>query len=366
MVRLPRASVAAILLAGCGAAATGTEHVGSETGALPSTPTFLLTNARTLDGAAITLAVMDGTIVEPGALPPGAPRVDAGGSAVIAAFVDAHVHFSYAPLAHEHAAGGIAVAIDLGSPIEALAGPHDDPLLVLRAGPMITRPRGYPLDSWGHADGAGHGGYGLACDDEASCAARVDELVDGGADVLKVAVLEGTLEGPLLDAAVARAHERGRIVLAHALRDRDALRAATSGVDVLAHTPVERLSDETIDALSERAVVSTLSAFGSRAAVENLRRLRAGGTTILYGTDLGNTRTTGIDAREVELLAEAGLDVAAIVRAATASSAEVFGLPRHGALTPGHAASFLLYRSPPEEAVALARPSVVVLDGLVR
>ena len=110
-------------------------------------------------------------------------------------------------------------------------------------------------------------------------------------------------------------------------------------------------------------MISTLAAFGG---VENLRALRAHGVDVVYGTDLGNTRTTGIDPREIALLAEAGLDLAAIVEAATATPARVFGLPRHGALTPGHAASFLLYRGALTDPTLLASPDVVVLDGIVR
>jgi imidazolonepropionase-like amidohydrolase len=359
--------VLAAWLAGCGAAGEVPLEPHDET-SFPDDDTFLLTNARSLDDTPLTLAVLDGVIVSDDALPAGATRVDAQGAFVVPAFVDAHVHFSYAPLADEHARGGIAVALDLGAPIESLDGPHVDPLLVLRAGPMITRPGGYPLDSWGHADSTGAGGYGISCDDDASCAARVVELIERGADVIKVALLPGTLEGSRLDSVVRTAHARDRIVLAHALSDRDALRAATAGVDVLAHTPVARLSDETVRALAGRAVISTLSAFGgTRSAIENLRRLRAGGTTVLYGTDLGNTRTAGIDASEIALLVEAGLDAPAIVEAATVAPARVLGLARHGSLSHGHAGSLLLYREDPRaDPSRLAHPDVVVLDGRLR
>ena len=51
--------------------------------------------------------------------------------------------------------------------------------------------------------------------------------------------------------------------------------------------------------ICHHAVVSTLAAFGgSPAAVDNLRRLHAAGATVLYGTDLGNTRDAGPSAEE--------------------------------------------------------------------
>ena len=100
----------------------------------------------------------------------------------------------------------------------------------------------------------------------------------------------------------------GLKVYAHALEEANAARAAADGVDVLAHTPTEALSDATLEAWKTRTVISTLSAFGGvAAAVKNLHDLRARGARVLYGTDLGNTRDTNIQAAELSLLAAAGL-----------------------------------------------------------
>jgi imidazolonepropionase-like amidohydrolase len=84
------------------------------------------------------------------------------------------------------------------------------------------------------------------------------------------------------------------IVVAHALSDAAARRAADAGVDVLGHTPVEPLAESTIQAWRGRTVISTLAAFGGTpAAVTNLRRLRDAGVTVLYGTDLGTCAMRG-------------------------------------------------------------------------
>jgi hypothetical protein len=59
---------------------------------------------------------------------------------------------------------------------------------------------------------------------------------------------------------------------------------------------VEPLAAQTIEAWRGRAVISTLSAFGgATATIENLKALRAAGVTVIYGTDLGNTRDPRID-----------------------------------------------------------------------
>ena len=55
-------------------------------------------------------------------------------------------------------------------------------------------------------------------------------------------------------------------VAAHAISDAEALRAANTGADVLAHTPVEALSEATLSAWSNKVIVSTLAAFGGETA----------------------------------------------------------------------------------------------------
>jgi len=225
---------------------------------------------------------------------------------------------------------------------------------------MITAAGGYPLDSWGRD------GYGTECHDPPSCTARAEALLASGADVLKLPV-DGSaraLDDASLAAVATVAHAHGRLLVAHALSDRDALRAARIGADVLAHTPVTPLSEETVEAWRGRAVISTLAAFRSPAAVENLARLAAADVAVLYGTDLGNTRTTGIDGGELALLVQTGLDAPAIVRAATETPRRVLGLARHGALGVGDAASYLVYDEDVlGDPTLLARPDEVVLDG---
>jgi imidazolonepropionase-like amidohydrolase len=154
----------------------------------------------------------------------------------------------------------------------------------------------------------------------------------------------------------------------HALSDPDAARAAAAGADLLAHTPVQPLADTTIAAWSTRTVITTVGAFGGTAVtVDNLRRLRAAGASILYGTDLGNTQTAGIDPNELELLQQAGLDGAAILAAGTRSPAAYWGLGDLGDLAPGKAASLLVLDADPVlDPLTLARPVQVYLDGALR
>src|SRR5689334_14213164 len=86
------------------------------------------------------------------------------------AVIDSHVHVAYWPVADKLAAAGVAAVVDLAAPERTLTGQGatKSPITVIAAGPMLTRPDGYPLDSWG-ADG-----YGIGCADEACVKTTID------------------------------------------------------------------------------------------------------------------------------------------------------------------------------------------------
>lgn len=270
--------------------------------------------------------------------------------------VDSHVHLVYWPVAERLATTGIGVAIDLAGPERSLGARSE--LHLIASGPMLTRERGYPLDSWG-VDG-----YGIGCGDAACVTQAIDRLAASGARVIKIALDGNGLSPALLAGAVTAAHARQLRVAVHALTDASAALAASAGVDLLAHTPVEPLSEATVAAWSKGAVISTLAAFGGGpAAVDNLRRLRAAGATVLYGTDLGNSRDAGPSADEVALLRDAGLDDTAITAAMTTVPLAYWKLPL-GDLEPGSEATLLvLERDPRTDVTALLEPRGVYLRG---
>jgi imidazolonepropionase-like amidohydrolase len=272
--------------------------------------------------------------------------------------VDSHVHLAFYPVGNELARHGIGAVVDLAAPETTLGAAA--PLTVIASGPMITRPNGYPLNSWG-ADG-----YGIGCDDTACVIAAIDRLAEKGARVIKLPLDVGGLPRDFLETAVEHAHTKKLRVAVHALTAEAAGRAAGAGADILAHTPVEPLSDATVAAWSKGAVVTTLAAFGGApAAIENLRKLRAAGATVLYGTDLGNLRTSGVSTEEMSLMRAAGLDDAAITAAMTTTPLAYWQLAL--GMKTGEEATFLMLVSDPRvSAEVLAKPHAVFVRGVMQ
>lgn len=321
--------------------------------------TWLVRGARGAEGESVELAIRGERLV-PLEDAPDASTVDLNGYFVVPAFIDSHVHLSYYDVAASLPAGGIVAAADFAAPLARLTTTY--PLPVVQAGPMLTPPGGYPLESWGSA------GYGLEVASPEAAASAVDQLLDAGARFVKAPLMgELGVDDATLAAIVERAHARGAKVAVHVTSLVEATRAIASGIDILAHTPTELLGADALDAFGERAVVSTLSAFGpSSDTLLNLRALADHGALVLYGTDLGNTRDPRIQPSEVQALASAGFSGAEIVRAGTASAADFWGFDELGRLEPGRRASFLVLDADPGTApVTLSTPLAVVVDGRV-
>lgn len=311
---------------------------------------------------ALDVEVDQGVIIAIGDVDPAVRSLDVAGRWLVPAVVDSHVHLAYLPGADALADGGVAGVVDLAMPLADLAG-DPRPLRRVVSGPMITASQGYPTQTWGRD------GYGLECADAAAAVAAVGTLADAGAGVIKLPVTAPpVLDDAALRAVVDAAHARGLKVASHALGDVDALRAATAGVDILAHTPTEALSEATLEAWRGRVVISTLASFdGGAVADANLRALADRDVTVLYGSDYGNAREAGVNSGELARLRGAGFSDAAIVDMSTSVPAAFWGFTELGAIEVGRAASLLVVDADPRlDASALARPVDVYIDGVRR
>ena len=292
----------------------------------------------------VILSVGASSEIEP---PEDAELVDATGFTLIPGFIDSHVHIGMAnPI--EVLRGGVTTVRDLAWPpqaIWALAGESKSAYWqgpeILAAGQMLTVLDGYPLRApWAPS------GTGRAIRSAAQAREAVDEQADSGACVIKVALngLAGpTIDAPTLAAIVEAAHARGLRVTGHVYELGELHKALGAGMDELAHMLMspEPIPVTTLNRMvsAQMTIVPTLSCFFGREqtiAIENLRAFIAAGGRFVYGTDLGNEGPRpGIDPREVDALARAGLSGSGIVASATTRAAEHLGLTDRGALARG-------------------------------
>ncbi|MGN6205159.1 amidohydrolase family protein [Humibacter sp.] len=272
---------------------------------------------------------------------------------------DHHVHLTLIdpePLL----AGGITHVVDLGGD-PAITGrlrrdaafPGSTLPDIHIAGAFLTCPGGYPKGRDWAPDAAV---VELSDPDQAEAAVRTQAAA--GASVIKVTVNSdaGPVPEPeLLVAIVTAARGEGVPVAAHVEGQGMTERALDAGVNVIAHTPfTERLEPELIARMSRAgtAVISTLDihGWGDRSsafeiATHNVRHLAAAGVRVLYGTDLGNgPLPLGVNSRELDALAAAGLERDALV-AGIAGSTHADAIGPRFAWIPG---------TPPESATDAA------------
>lgn len=330
----------------------------------PAAATVVLRGARlAVSGEAVDVAfdgdtILDVTSAESAVEYDAAAELDVSDLWISPAFIDSHVHLAFLPVADELAASGVGAAVDHAAPVSVFSVVKT-PLTLVNAGPMITANEGYPTTSWGA------GGYGLEVGSTDEAVAAVDTLAALGAGLIKVPLAFGPqLSKTTLAAVVDRAHEYGLPVSAHALTDAEAAIAYAVGADVLAHTPTSPLSAESVLEWSTRAVITTLAAFGSDFAVDNLQMLREAGATVLYGTDLGNTSDPSIQAAELLKMVQSGMTGEEILASGTTSASAFWGLDDFGVVEVGFRASVILTESNPGlDPLVLAAPELVFVEG---
>lgn len=246
------------------------------------------------------------------------------------AVADRHVHVELADPAAV-LLGGVTAVRDLAwppdriFPLAALSEmPSFDGPLIRACGPMLTARGGYPTRASWAPEGTGRP---VAGPEDAAAAVR--EIHASDAAAVKVSLHADAGPTPTdaeLIAIVEAAHALDLPVTVHAQGPGQVERALGAGVDELAHTPWTLLSDDVVRAAARSLrIVSTLdiSGYGTDTpeqviALENLRRFLAAGGQAVYGTDLGNGAIPpGIHAREIALLARAGLTGEALLSALT-------------------------------------------------
>jgi imidazolonepropionase-like amidohydrolase len=326
---------------------------------------------------------------------PGATTVLDGGF-VLPGLVDAHCHIGMRPespmdsidevraLAVTDRDAGVLTIRDAGSPFHYGATLDDDPDLprLVRAGQHIAAPKRYMRDVGVevYADGlldevrrqaaAGNGWVKL-----------VGDWIDRS-----VGDLAPSWEPPAMAAAVAAAHGAGARVAVHVFGEESVAALVRAGVDSVEHGT--GLADDDISEMAARgtALVPTLlnvATFGRIAEQARpkfpayadhmlalrdrlpavVRSAHEAGVPIYVGTDAGGTIEHGLAAREMLLLASAGLTPVEVLRAGSWGARAWLGFP---GLVEGGLADLVAYDEDPRENLrVLLDPKLIVLRGRV-
>ena len=319
-------------------------------------------------------------------IPSDAKIIDVQGATILPGLINAHVHQGYSEQnLKAWAQAGVTTIRDLGaSPADDLFARRDALLKdnanarLVAAGPLVTVPDGYPMVPWGMA--------GLTVSSPADAARQVNQLLDSGADVIKIAMESGgsfRRNIPMLSAQEARAivqaaHQRGGWVSAHVLRTPDLERALDAGADDIAHMVEDPLTDALIQRMVKEDVywVPTLELWKrvgqqtDKRAVANLNRFVKGGGKVALGTDYAGYDAEfdlGLPVTEIELMQEASMTPMQIIVAATQNAARVCNLGHElGTLEPGKVADVLVVDGDPlQDLQALGRVRLVVHRGVI-
>ncbi len=230
--------------------------------------------------------------------------------------------------------------------------------------------------------------------------AAVRQRYKNGADLIKITATGGVLsvaksgQNPQfmydeLDAIVATAHDYGMKVAVHAHGTEGMYRAVKAGVDSIEHGTY---MDERIMKLMKRNgtwLVPTIMAgkwVGEKAKIDgffpelvrpkaatigplmqdNFARAYKAGVPIAFGTDTG-VSTHGDNAREFELMVEAGMPALEAIRSATLNGAKLAGVQDTlGTIEPGKLADIVAVPDDPREDITtMMRVNFVMKDGKV-
>jgi imidazolonepropionase-like amidohydrolase len=343
--------------------------------------------------------------IEPGYVTPaGATIIDERNRFVLPGLIDSHVHITSqlgrnqlldavqltASDAALQGAGYARITLMAGFTTVADLGAPNDSIFALRRairenrvpGPRIIAAGAAVTPDGGHGDANGFSPDVLnvlrsesACSGADSCRRATRRQIQAGADIIKITATGGVLSNTAAGvgqqfsndefaAIVDAAHSMGRRVTAHA-HGTDGINAALrAGVDSIEHGTY--LDRESIRLLRQgnRYLVPTMMAgwwVGQLAEqggvltpaqadkarrvgpdlVRMVRMAQANGVRIAFGTDTG-VSPHGMNAREFQLLVEAGYTPLQAIQAATVNAADHLQLNTvAGRIAPGYAADII-------------------------
>lgn len=366
----------------------------------------IITAARLIDGTGgavrerAAVVVRDGRIVEvrdgvPADLPEGARVIDLGERTLLPGLIDTHLHFAGnlrrdgLPLGSQHPVeGGIRSAAEARLMLEAGfttvrdCGSRTTPILkrqidagavpgprIVAANTGITQ----AFHRWYDASLPLERGWVRFAYGPDQCRRAVHESLREGADFIKIGTSTGETGAwgkfPVFSveevrAIIDEAHACGVKVASHCMGDPGVRTALLGGVDCIEHG--YGISEETIRLMRDRGAIFSPTLWLGEAAVrqfdtperheirreqvETVRQALELGVAIAAGTDCTGVSWLphGGNAREFELLVDAGLTPMQAIVAGTRTAAKALDLDREvGTLEPGKYADLIAVSGDP-------------------
>jgi imidazolonepropionase-like amidohydrolase len=306
-------------------------------------------------------------------VPVGAKHYRLYGSTILPGFINTHVHNAYSSRNLETwAESGVTTVRDVGARVGSPWDTwrtrfEDDPRYarILAAGPLVTCPDGYPIIPNGFSS--------LTVDSPAEARDEINQLIDRGADVIKIVIESGVqevLSGELATIIVDTAHDRGIPVTVHLVFLRDLRTALDAGVDDIGHMVLDHVPDSLIQRMVADDVgwVPTMAALDGNGTpmYDNLQRFIAAGGRVALGNDAGFIPglVIGMPLPELEAMEQAGMTPRQIIVAATSDAAIVcHRQDLIGSLEPGKLADVLVVNGDPLTDLRVLEDVRMVMHG---
>lgn len=199
----------------------------------------------------------------------------------------------------------------------------------------------------------------------------VGELIDGGADFVKIVLDNGfnnnrpTLTDKMLETTIQVATARNKLTVAHIAAYDDAVKVASMGVSGLAHVWIFdslQIPEKKLQILksSDIFIVPTLYVYqrgidlkgwpiNMEYVKSDVLRLYEAGIPILAGSDPGNNKVNYGDdmIQELKQLASCGIPNLEVLKSATSNASNAFHLGDIGFVKEGASADFILVKGDP-------------------
>ncbi len=319
--------------------------------------------------------------------------IDLGDTTLLPGLIELHAHLEFQHIpADTVLRHGVTTLRDVGGPPHKPYG-GDGSLRVLSSGQIITAPQGYPIPFVGEENIA------IPVTTEAQARATVQQLINGGAVVIKIALEPGGETGapwtsghhhahehsshdkhspamPMLSESIVKAivdeaHKHERKVTVHLAEKKGVKIAINAGVDEWAHTPCDTIPEYLLKKAVAQGVkmVSTLDTLSKCAgAAHNAHTWATLGGELLYGSEIAHPDIPwGIDAQELNLLMHtANMMPLEVLHSATVKAGQWLNIPLLGSLQNGAPADLIaVHGDPTQNFKILEYPDLVISGGKI-